>query len=95
MSHLNCWEYFQCGREPGGKNVAEKGVCPATTFQSADGTNHGVAAGRFCWVVKGTLCEHITEKMNKLVGCLKCPFYLEVEREEDRFFVACEKMRPE
>lgn len=31
MSRTNCWEYFKCGREPGGSKVDELGVCPAAT----------------------------------------------------------------
>ena len=42
---INCWEYFRCGREKGGKRVAELGVCPAATC-NRDGTNGGIAGGR-------------------------------------------------
>jgi len=27
MAKLNCWEFMKCGREVGGKNVKELGIC--------------------------------------------------------------------
>ncbi|MGA7878649.1 MAG: hypothetical protein WCA08_23515, partial [Desulfoferrobacter sp.] len=56
QKQVNCWEYKQCGRQPGGKNVHELGVCPAATDASFDGINCGMNAGRICWAVAGTCC---------------------------------------
>ena len=36
---LNCWEYMNCQREPGGKNAAELGECVAAIDSSFDGIN--------------------------------------------------------
>jgi len=30
----NCWEFMKCGREPGGVNAIELGVCRAATETS-------------------------------------------------------------
>jgi len=38
---LNCWEVMICGREQGGVNIAEYGVCPAAADASFDGINSG------------------------------------------------------
>ncbi|MBW1764505.1 MAG: hypothetical protein JRJ23_07185 [Deltaproteobacteria bacterium] len=34
---LNCWDYFNYGRELSGDNASESGVCPAARDQSFDG----------------------------------------------------------
>ena len=80
----NCWEYMKCGKEPGGENVSESGVCPAALDTSNDGVNSGKWAGRFCWAVAGTMCggtvqENFAEKRK---SCLKCRFYKKVLAEE-------------
>lgn len=33
MSKMNCREFEECGREPGGKNAKQLGVCSDTLFQ--------------------------------------------------------------
>ena len=32
LQKINCWEYMQCERHPGGNKVAELCLCPATVF---------------------------------------------------------------
>ena len=63
---MNCWEYKKCGREAGGKNAGELGVCPAYPDQ-----------GRHCARVAGTLCGGKVQGIfaTKLVNCMKCDFY--------------------
>jgi hypothetical protein len=77
---------MKCGREPGGQHSKELGVCPATVDKDHDGTNKGRNAGRFCWVVAGTLCKGVVQGTfaAKFKSCLWCPFYREVERQEGR-----------
>jgi len=84
----NCWEQMKCGREPGGEKVAELGTCPAAADGESNGINGGIAAGRFCWVVAGTLCKGEVQGTfaQKFKNCLVCPFFRRVEREEGRFF---------
>lgn len=53
---VNYWEYMKCGREPGGKHVAEKGACPAPADTGVDAINKGKNGGRCCWTIAGTLC---------------------------------------
>ncbi len=88
-SKLNCWEFLKCEREPGGRKVAEFGVCPAAEAGAFDGLNNGLAGGRICWAVEDTLCAgpSDTGKIGqKFPQCLKCEFYKAVESEEGRYF---------
>ncbi len=80
----NCWEYFKCGREKGGVNAAELGVCPAAADTSFTGINSGKRGGRFCWGVAGTLCKGKIQGTfaEKRVSCMGCPFYKLVQLEE-------------
>ena len=88
LKRINCWEFAECGREPDGKNTAELGICPATNGYQHDGINRGTNAGRFCWVVAGTFCNSKPQGTFavKLENCLKCNFFLKVQKEEDRAF---------
>ena len=81
----NCWEFRNCGCEPGGLKVAEFGVCPATTNKCYHGVNRGKAGGRFCWNINGTLCREMSDK--KQGPCADCGFFQEVEQQEGRFFI--------
>ena len=91
----NCWEYMQCGRQHGGDKVDELGVCPAAVSDGHDGINEGRQGGRFCWVVAGTLCtgECQGTMAHKILSCLKCQFYLYVERQEGGYFTLTEQDR--
>jgi len=62
----NCWEFMKCGREVGGTNAQELGVCPAYP-------DHGWDCAR----IVGTLCEGEVQGSfaRKLRTCWKCPFY--------------------
>jgi CRP-like cAMP-binding protein/tRNA A-37 threonylcarbamoyl transferase component Bud32 len=81
---LNCWEVMMCGREQGGKNIAEYGVCPAAADPSFDGINSGKCGGRICWAVAGTFCGVGTHGsfVEKRPSCLDCDFYQMVQDEE-------------
>lgn len=84
----NCWEDEKCGREPGGFNVGEHGVCPAATDRGRDGINSGKNAGRICWTVAGTLCRGEVQgsMAQKEVTCLNCSFFKAVKAEEQDDF---------
>ncbi len=80
----NCWEFMQCGREPGGRLANELGICPAAKKSPYDGENGGRCAGRACWKVFGT-CTHgrIERSMTrKALHCLDCPFAQKVAEEQ-------------
>lgn len=81
---LNCWEVMMCGRETGGDNAAEYGVCPAAADESYDGINSGKCGGRICWAVAGTLCGGCVQGTfaDKRCSCLNCDFYQMVQEEE-------------
>ena len=81
---LNCWQVMMCGREPGGKQVSELGVCPAAADASFDGINDGECGGRICWAVAGTLCGGCTQGTfrEKRSSCLDCDFYCMVQEQE-------------
>ena len=85
-----------CGREPGGRHAADKGVCPAATAARFHGVNRGVQGGRFCWAVAGTFCGGEVQGTfaRKLRTCLDCRFFRLVEREEGRHFVLTERQIP-
>lgn len=85
---LNCWEYKKCGREPGGKNADELGVCPVAEEQTADGIHGGEKGGRCCWVVAGSLCKGQKQGTyaEKFGECHKCDFYNMVRNEEQPEF---------
>ncbi|MCD6460643.1 hypothetical protein J7L67_08260 [bacterium] len=53
---LNCWEYKKCGREAGGYNVHELGVCKASIDHELKSVYSGRNGGRYCRRVPGTLC---------------------------------------
>lgn len=85
----NCWEFKQCGREPGGAKVHEMGVCPAATSVVANGINSGTNGGRACWAVVGTFCGGIVQDnlLRKLHDCVTCEFRHVVEAEEGDAYV--------
>ncbi|MBN1554056.1 MAG: hypothetical protein JXA11_04870 [Phycisphaerae bacterium] len=80
----NCWEFMQCGREPGGRLARELGVCPAARKSPYDAENDGRFAGRACWKVFGTFCNGCMERSmtRKALHCLDCPFAQKVAEEQ-------------
>lgn len=89
MKKINCWEFELCGREEGGKNAEELGVCPAFSQTITDGMNGGKNGGRVCWAIAGTLCGGKTQGTfaNKLDTCLNCDFYKSVQQQEGKAFI--------
>ncbi len=85
----NCWEFKNCGRQPGGLKVAEFGQCPAATIVAVNGVNNGKNGGRSCWVLAGTLCGGKVQGTfaAKLANCLNCEFYKLVIQEEGAGYV--------
>lgn len=83
-SRINCWELFDCGREPGGARADELGVCPVFDALGYDGVNDGDYAGRFCWAVAGTLCQGEVQGTfaEKAMDCMQCEFYAQVVQEQ-------------
>ncbi|NJD52105.1 MAG: HAMP domain-containing protein [Candidatus Methanoperedens sp.] len=69
VAPANCWEFKKCGREVGGKNVKELGVCKASPDN-----------GRDCWKVAGTFCGGKVQgtAAQKQVSCMVCEWYKEV-----------------
>ena len=88
MEVLNCWEYYKCGREEGGVNAFELGICPASTSKENQGINGGKSSGRYCWTIKGTLCHDKIQGdlEDKLLSCINCGFFKLVNYEEGREF---------
>lgn len=81
---MNCWEFYNCGREPGGKDVSGLGVCPAACNRKANGINNGINGGRACWALAGTFCNGAVQATfaQKISSCLHCSFYQQVSQEE-------------
>jgi hypothetical protein len=88
MEKLNCWEFHKCGRQPGGDEVSERGVCPAAVERKLNGVHGGINAGRACWVVGGTFCYGRVQESfaKKYDGCMQCDFYHKVKDEESSSF---------
>ncbi len=63
---MNCWEFKKCGREKGGVNVKQLGVCPAYPDN-----------GKTCARVAGTLCCGKTQGYfaMKIANCIQCDYY--------------------
>ncbi len=89
MGKQNCWEFKKCGRQPGGHNVEQFGVCPASVEKRLNGVHGGINAGRACWVIAGTFCrgEVQGEFAKKFKSCRNCEFYLKVKEEEGVDFI--------
>lgn len=83
----NCWEYMKCGREPGGRRADRDGVCPAAVTDTFNTFNNGLNAGRCCWLVAGTFCDHkiMGAFAEKIDTCKNCRFYKKVQEEEHSF----------
>jgi len=65
LKKLNCWEFMNCGREAGGKNIAELGICPAYPDY-----------GQNCATVVGTFCDLVQAlRSSRHTDCQECPFY--------------------
>ena len=92
---MNCWEYMNCGREPGGYRVPELGVCPAATFKIADGFCGGKNGGRACVLITGTLCKGEIQgtERDKHKDCTKCGFYKELVKEHPNMINEIEFVR--
>ena len=85
---MNCWEFMECQREPGGIKAEELGICPASTAIEYNGLNRGINAGRLCWACAGTMCKGKVQGTfaAKFKDCLDCPFHSLVKAEEDDIF---------
>ncbi len=89
MGKLNCWEFFNCGRESGGKNAEKLGICPTASTNIFEGVNEGQYAGRFCWRVAGTYCKGEAQGTyaKKFKNCVNCEFLKLVNNEEGTNFI--------
>ncbi|MDD5109563.1 MAG: hypothetical protein PHC29_08735 [Candidatus Omnitrophica bacterium] len=96
MDKLNCWEYKKCGRQPGGTNVHEFGICPVAIEQVANGFNGGINAGRVCWAIASTICDGKVQRsiVEKLNYCMECEFFKLVSMEEGFSFKGCHDILP-
>ncbi|MCI5160775.1 MAG: hypothetical protein D3917_01870 [Candidatus Electrothrix sp. AX5] len=73
-SVINCWEFKECGREPGGINVSARGICPVTVEHDLNGIHDGKNGGRCCWIFSCG-AEELKNFEKKIAGCSKCDFY--------------------
>jgi hypothetical protein len=85
---LNCWEIMQCGREPGGRNALEHGVCSAASMEICHGVNQGHNGGRICWAIAGTLCGGTMQGTyaGKYGRCSQCEVFKRVRSEQGHEF---------
>ncbi len=87
---INCWEFKECGREPGGNNISELGVCAVSTHEKLNGIHGGINVGRCCWVLLNA-CFTKTERPKNFnehtARCSKCDFYTLVYESEEVLIV--------
>jgi CheY-like chemotaxis protein len=85
-ARMNCWEFLDCGRNPGGAKSAEWGVCPASAESRLNGVHGGTNAGRACWALPGTMCKGTVQKTltQKYRICTECDFFKRVQEEEGK-----------
>jgi len=88
MAKINCWEKKLCGREEGGINTAELGVCPAAIATDVSGRNSGKNGGRYCWRLAGTFCGGKVQgtMAKKIMNCIECEMLQQVKNEEGLIF---------
>jgi len=88
MSKKNCWEYKLCGREEGGINSEELGVCPASSSKDFEGRNSGENGGRYCWRLAGTFCGGKIQgtMARKIMNCIDCEVLQKIKEEEGLVF---------
>jgi hypothetical protein len=48
---------MKCGREPGGPNASESGVCPAATQTHLDGINGGIILNLLPYILYNKVTE--------------------------------------
>lgn len=83
LHKLNCWEFKNCGREPGGLLAEHLGQCPVAVAMKFDGINGGIGGGRICWIVNNQGgCPAMGG--TRASGCHECDFYRRVVFEEDK-----------
>ncbi|MCW5203768.1 MAG: hypothetical protein QTN59_18440 [Candidatus Electrothrix communis] len=89
-TYLNCWQFNECGREPGGKHVQIHGVCPVAVETDVDGIHNGKNGGRCCWVIHPFIYNEEKGKgcCMKNIECYQCDFYSLVKKSEQILFLA-------
>jgi hypothetical protein len=84
MNKVNCWEFRNCGRQPGGENVEDLGLCAAATTSIMEGIHGGIKGGRACWIIVGTQCglngNETGDKHKR--ACVSCDFFNLVKVQE-------------
>ncbi|MDH3891535.1 MAG: hypothetical protein OEV49_10670 [candidate division Zixibacteria bacterium] len=80
---LNCWQFKNCGREPGGVLTELVGECPVARTMKYDGLNDGIGAGRACWMVRNAACKEAQNMSAPVDPCHTCDFYKRVVFEQD------------
>ncbi len=90
----HCWEFKNCGREPGGRNNGASGTCPAATDERLNGAHGGKNAGRACWALRSTLCGNDPQGdlAQRFKNCRACDFFKAVVKEEGAGFIFTVKL---
>ncbi|XCN73286.1 MAG: two-CW domain-containing protein [Candidatus Electrothrix aestuarii] len=85
-AEINCWEFKNCGREPGGIKSSELGVCPVSTHNELDGIHSGTNGGRCCWIFYGAFScrgEEAKSFDEHIAICRTCDFYIKACESEE------------
>ncbi|XCN75156.1 MAG: two-CW domain-containing protein [Candidatus Electrothrix aestuarii] len=83
-NRMNCWEFKQCGREPGGSNIEKYGSCSVPVSVEHNGINNGKNGGRSCWILREAACEKIMRacRVDEIKECRQCRFHIHVKKSE-------------
>jgi hypothetical protein len=91
---LNCWEYLNCGMEPGGIFSKIHGPCPIPLMMRYDGVNGGQGAGRICWeIVSQRSQNQELFACRSSRSCVHCKFYHRVHSEQEELVTTFAKNR--
>jgi hypothetical protein len=84
VKRINCWEFMQCGKGPGGNGNSESALCPVARQSIAGGFNHGFNGGRICWLIADRQCNEtlVCSPEQDSRSCDSCEFHARVKSEE-------------
>ncbi|MCI4626124.1 MAG: hypothetical protein L3V56_09210 [Candidatus Magnetoovum sp. WYHC-5] len=90
---MNCWEFKNCGRQPGGVNVSTLGECPVPKETSLNGLHGGINAGRACWAIAHKRCSQSDSLLKIIKECSQCEFHHMVMVEEEKYQSAVDYLK--
>ena len=71
------------------------GVCPAATYEKADGFLGGINGGRACVYIAGTFCQGVEQGTfeDKEKDCVQCDFYRKMKEDHPKQMFVTQLLR--